>query len=138
MESQVRSFAAASRKRNIIAFGLLAGNLDWIEDNPTIPGVYPVPFATAPIFDAVNGLYQMMTVTADFAPVFRYAGSATGTVGAQMVLRFEMSGGPWLASWPSNFNVEPGYQLSDTVTIFTVWWNGDAWEMSTPPVVNPA
>ncbi len=79
-----------------------------------------------------------MTVTAAFAPVFKYNGSLSGTAGVEMSIRFESVGGPWAALWPTNFNVWPGYQIGPAVTILTIWWNGTEWEASMTPVDNPA
>lgn len=133
-----KNFEAASRKRNIVPFGLLTGSVAWIEDNVALPSASTVAFSSTPVFDVLNGAYQMITLTGDIAPVFKYAGSVNGTTGATMTIRFEMSGGPWNVIWPPNFNAWAGFQLGETVTIITVWWNGTAWEGTVPPVENPA
>lgn len=137
---QFKSFTAASRKRNIIPFGMFPASedLSWIADNPPNYPVVTVVYSSTPVFDATLGQYQQITLTGDASPEFLYNDGPIAPAGTMLTIRWVMSGGPWTITWPVNLSIFPMFQLGDEVTVTNLWSNGVTWEFRTPASQNPA
>lgn len=61
----LKNFEAASRKRNMVSFGMFPASRDltWITDNPFSDTPVTVAYTTTPVFDLANGNVQRITLT---------------------------------------------------------------------------
>ncbi len=138
-----RNYEAASRKRNMIDFGMFPTGTDltWIRNNPDL-GAEPivVAFSTTPTFDGADGDIQSFVMTADVnSSTFLWGGSASPAVGSTLSIRLMQDAtGGWRFVFPTNVRLEPTYSIDPhATTVIHFMFLDSMWEPIYPPVINP-
>ncbi len=139
-----KNFEAASRKRNMIPFGMfpLGTDLDWIQNASEVSNSTQVAsYGTTVTFDYNQANSWSVTLTGDVVTVLiTNAGSTTDfTDGNLMILQvIQNSTGGWNFPLPSTVRKYSNYAVSalpSTITTIYLQWRSSAWDIITPPMV---
>ena len=142
-----KNFEAASRKRNLIPFGLFryGTNIDWIADTVNnTQTASTAAYGSTVTFNWDQATIWQVTLTGDVQTSLIYnASSPTNfATGDQIILKIiQDSTGYHGFTFPSTLRRVTGYAIDPTpgniTTLFLVWRSG-GWDFLTPPVVGPS
>lgn len=146
MSTKFRNFEAASRKRNMVSFGLFPSSRDltWIEDNaPDItPDPVTVTYSATPVFELSDGLDQYITLTGNVdSSTIVMNGGSTIDEGTQLWLHIiQDSTGGRLFNFPVTVRNPANHFIgtdANTLTSMLLEYRNSGWDFITPPVEGP-
>jgi len=139
-----KNFEAASRKHNMVAFGMFPADrsLDWIADSGTSPTVSGVSYSATPTFELSYGNVQRITLTGNVtSSTFVINGGLAFPDGYQFYLRvLQDSVGGRLFEFPANVRNPANFLVGQDPNIMTSFffeYRNNGWDFSQVPVEGP-
>ena len=144
---KLRNFDAASRKRNMVAFGLfpLGTDLSWIQNEAESTGtVQTATYGSTVTFSWDQSRNWQVTLTGDVvtAQILNAGSSTDFDDGDTIVLKIiQDATGYRNFPLPATVRRVTGYSISDdpsTMTTLQLQWRSSAWDFLVPPLESPA
>lgn len=142
-----KNFEAASRKRNMIGFGMFPLNtpLSWIDDNvSTSVQSSAATYGTTVTFNWDEASAWSVTLTGDVTTSYiKNAGSTTNFQDGDRIAItiIQNATGGWNFALPSTVVYASSYSISLTAsneTTMYLQWRSGGWHMVAPPVEGPS
>lgn len=141
MPQLFNNYEAAERRRNILPFGLLWGDISWIGDNEPIPGTATITYASSIAINTATAQNQLITLTGDLTITSILMDGATPPTPTLLRLRFKQDGtGGWRVLFPTSVALYPGFEIDPAplaATVLNLIYLAGRFECATPMAINP-
>lgn len=143
MSLKFKNFEAASRKRNMVAFGLFEQNrsLTWIADNAQQTTVGNTTFSTTPVIEVSTGQARITLTASVTSSTFVYNGSATIPEDSIFCLQvLQDNTGGWTFVFPTTVRTQNSMYVSTDPNVMTTLffqYRDSEWDFIAIPVEGP-
>ena len=143
MSMRFKNFLAASRKRNMIPFGMFPADRDlsWIEDNSPLPSVDDIVFSATPAIEVSTGQARIILTADVTSSTFVYMGTddiPENTIFCLQVLQDNTGG--WDFVFPDNVRTQVSMNVSTDPNVMTTLffqYRDAEWDFFAIPVEGP-